>query len=541
RDRNYLYDGSDESMNNFNIAFSPTGSFENGADDWNPAPAPVNITFVQPSVYGGSGFPTEKQGHAFVTQSGSTFSSGPDSNAKLIEEWVLNPDGTRRVSSPTEPANPRPLVKYEGSGKETAAAIAPGPDGLYFSTLYPTNPVEPWDPGAKIYRVAYVGLADFTADVTDGDAPLTVRFTDRSVVPGAALTYHWEFGDGATSHERNPVHVYAANGSYSVKLTVTGANGAAEILKSDYVLVGPPVGLPSEREPNDTLDSANNAENNGQPFTGPRFQLSLRGQINPGTDTDFFNLGAMQAGDVITANLAGSGSRQGSLADPLVRLFRSNGGSPVEVASDNDSGPGPDARVRFTVTAADTYFAAADSNNDGTGTYDLGVWLENAGAAPTAGGAFRQETTGDNDSAATADGANSSWRAVNTLSTTNGSIATSADVDNFRFQFNAGDVVTVISDSTSSAQTRVRIRNAGNNILAEDDRGGDAINDAGLFSFFVPATGTYYVEVRSASNTGAYSLNVYRSNALPAALPPAAPSAGEDAFESEVASLLSAT
>ena len=58
---------------------------------------------------------------------------------------------------------------------------------------------------------------------------------------------------------------------------------------------------------------------------------------------------------------------------------------------------------------------------------------------------------------------------------------------------------------------------------------------------FVPATGTYYVEVRSASNTGAYSLNVYRSNALPAALPPAAPSAGEDAFESEVATLLSAT
>jgi hypothetical protein len=117
----------------------------------------VNITFVQASAFGGSGFPSDKLGHAFITQSGSTHASGTSSKAKLIEEWVLNPDGTRHVPAAGEPANPRDLVKYQGSGYSTAAAIAPGPGGLYFSTLYPDTNADPTAPGAKILRVVYTG------------------------------------------------------------------------------------------------------------------------------------------------------------------------------------------------------------------------------------------------------------------------------------------------------------------------------------------------------------------------------------------------
>jgi hypothetical protein len=166
RDRNYLYANTDASMQNYNIAYSPTGSFENGARDWAPSPAPVNIAFVQPSTYAGSGFPTAKQGHAFVAQSGATWSAGPTSRGKLIEEWVLNPDGTRYVPRAGEPNNPRDLVKYQGAGRSTAAALAPGPGGLYFSTLYPDTSVNPWDPGAKILRVVYVGTAAAPAPAT---------------------------------------------------------------------------------------------------------------------------------------------------------------------------------------------------------------------------------------------------------------------------------------------------------------------------------------------------------------------------------------
>jgi PKD repeat protein len=39
-------------------------------------------------------------------------------------------------------------------------------------------------------------VADFTADVTSGPAPLTVAFTDNST---DAESWSWDFGDGATS------------------------------------------------------------------------------------------------------------------------------------------------------------------------------------------------------------------------------------------------------------------------------------------------------------------------------------------------------
>jgi hypothetical protein len=44
---------------------------------------------------------------------------------------------------------------------------------------------------------------------------------------GGALTYLWEFGDGATSNQPYPLKSYADNGSYAVKLTVTDPLGAS--------------------------------------------------------------------------------------------------------------------------------------------------------------------------------------------------------------------------------------------------------------------------------------------------------------------------
>ncbi|MDZ4757294.1 MAG: GEVED domain-containing protein [Bacteroidota bacterium] len=49
-----------------------------------------------------------------------------------------------------------------------------------------------------------------------------VQFTAVDVTAGNI--YAWDFGDGNTSNTQNPLHVYTADGSYSVKLTVTNAN-----------------------------------------------------------------------------------------------------------------------------------------------------------------------------------------------------------------------------------------------------------------------------------------------------------------------------
>ncbi len=43
-----------------------------------------------------------------------------------------------------------------------------------------------------------------------------------------AESFAWDFGDGETSTEQNPVHKYAQSGKYDVKVTATGKGGTAE-------------------------------------------------------------------------------------------------------------------------------------------------------------------------------------------------------------------------------------------------------------------------------------------------------------------------
>ena len=47
-----------------------------------------------------------------------------------------------------------------------------------------------------------------------------------------ATTIAWDFGDGATSTEEDPVYAYAAAGEYTVAMTVTGPNGSFKETKT---------------------------------------------------------------------------------------------------------------------------------------------------------------------------------------------------------------------------------------------------------------------------------------------------------------------
>jgi hypothetical protein len=67
-----------------------------------------------------------------------------------------------------------------------------------------------------------VPIARFYWNVVDTLSPLQVAFTDYSF--NAPSTWHWDFGDGSSSQDTSPVHLYAASGIYTACLTVCNAN-----------------------------------------------------------------------------------------------------------------------------------------------------------------------------------------------------------------------------------------------------------------------------------------------------------------------------
>lgn len=80
--------------------------------------------------------------------------------------------------------------------------------------------------------------AAFAAAPTTGTAPLSVQFTDQSTADGSAITqWTWNFGDGGSSTDRNPVHLYTTAGTYTVTLTVRSADGSDTETRSALIRV----------------------------------------------------------------------------------------------------------------------------------------------------------------------------------------------------------------------------------------------------------------------------------------------------------------
>jgi len=67
--------------------------------------------------------------------------------------------------------------------------------------------------------------------------PAQVTFTNKSM---NGITYLWNFGDGTTSTESNPVHTYTQAGNYTVTLSVDGGVcGSDMITKEQYIKIDP--------------------------------------------------------------------------------------------------------------------------------------------------------------------------------------------------------------------------------------------------------------------------------------------------------------
>ncbi len=77
--------------------------------------------------------------------------------------------------------------------------------------------------------------ANFYADVTFGDAPLTIQFYDSSSV--TPTSWAWSFGDGDSAFVQNPSHYYANPGAYDVSLTIETEYGDISSEKEAYIVL----------------------------------------------------------------------------------------------------------------------------------------------------------------------------------------------------------------------------------------------------------------------------------------------------------------
>lgn len=86
--------------------------------------------------------------------------------------------------------------------------------------------------------------AYFTSDITSGQSPLTVNFTDKS--DGVPTSWEWDFNnDGVVdATTQNPSFTYSSPGVYSVKLVAQNSNSSGEVILTNYIVVPGYAGLP---------------------------------------------------------------------------------------------------------------------------------------------------------------------------------------------------------------------------------------------------------------------------------------------------------
>ncbi|MGB7337512.1 MAG: PKD domain-containing protein, partial [Phototrophicaceae bacterium] len=134
-----------------------------------------------------------------------------------------------------------PTITYETPGTYLVTLTASGPGGATTTEEVPINVEQP----------LVAPVADFTADPESGSVELTVNFSNAS--DGSGLSYAWTFGDGGTSIDENPTHVYTAQGSYTVTLIVTDPQNQVDTAELT-INVSEPVVIAPEPDPSFVAD-----------------------------------------------------------------------------------------------------------------------------------------------------------------------------------------------------------------------------------------------------------------------------------------------
>lgn len=135
----------------------------------------------------------------------------------------------------------------QSSGQTNPVHVYSDP-GVYQVTLTITTPAGCVNSHTQPVDVIFFPLADaeFLADPNFTNVfNARVQFLDASV---NAVSWYWEFGDGFTSTEKNPVHYYNEVGDFTARLTVTNISGCPDTREHEVTVN--PFYIPNAFTPN---------------------------------------------------------------------------------------------------------------------------------------------------------------------------------------------------------------------------------------------------------------------------------------------------
>jgi len=135
-------------------------------------------------------------------------------------EWIFGNGNTSFLKNPQ--------ASYVNPGTYTVTLIVS--DGSEYDTLTVEDIITVFDDPEPDFT--------YTTDIL-GCMPLTVFFHDLSVeADGPIVEWHWDFGDGNTSDEQDPEHIYYYSGDFPVSLQVIDDNGCDAVkMVPDYISV----------------------------------------------------------------------------------------------------------------------------------------------------------------------------------------------------------------------------------------------------------------------------------------------------------------
>ena len=177
--------------------------------------------------------------------------------------------------------------------------------------------------------------ADFMADVTNGQAPLTVHFTDLSISqPNPITSWQWDFDNDGTvdATVQHPSWVYSNFGIFTVKLTVSDGTNTDTETKIDYIRV---------TDPNQVTDTLfYDAFENGIGLWTVANNGGTSGciwKINLPTYPNTYTLPSTSSGGVMAADVddCGSGSTMNSTAT-IIQTLDCTQYDVVTIEFDND-------------------------------------------------------------------------------------------------------------------------------------------------------------------------------------------------------------